>query len=265
MNKLRLVGLVVSGLFFTALFVVLLFGDIIFADSAATITIGTDAAYPPFETTDKLGEYRGYDIEIAEAVCGQMNVTCKFVNDPFNMLIPNLLQKKYDAVISAMGATDERKVQVSFSDIYYVPTASYLAPLAKNYSMGDIVGKTIAVQKDSTFEDYLRNHKYGNTVNVKPEPDFPTAIADLQAGRVDIFLSDTLTVKAWLRQDDNSKTYGIVVGPMINAKYFGDGFAFAFRKDEDSLRDAVNKALATIKANGTYDRITKKYFGDLPE
>lgn len=193
-----------------------------------------------------------------------MNVTCTFVNDPFTVLIPNLLQKKYDAVISAMGATEERKAEVNFTDIYYTPTACYVAPLAKHYSMGDILGKTIGVQKSSTFEDYL-HHKYNNGVVIKSYDSTKNALKDLKAGHVDIVLSDTLSVKAWLDKDNNSQSFAIVVGPMINAKYFGAGFAIAVRKDEVDLLASFNKALAEIKANGTYDSITRKYFQGLSE
>jgi arginine transport system substrate-binding protein len=264
MHKWRLIGLALTGLLLSCTFIILLFGEIIFADSAQSIKFGTYAAYPPFELVNKSGEIQGYDIDIAMAICKQMNVTCSFENEPFNVLIPHLLQKKYDAVISAMGATEERKTQVNFSDIYYTPTASYVAPIAKHYSMGDIVGKTIGVQKGSTFEDYL-GHKYNKSVNVRSYAQGRDAYNDLQAGHVDLVLSDTVSVKTWLKQDKHDETFGIVVGPMINAKYFGAGFAITVRKDEIELLTSFNKALADIKANGTYDVITKKYFAEVSE
>lgn len=237
-------------------------GNNLFAeDENAAIHVGTDATYPPFEFLDGSGHLAGFDIEIMNALCDEMKVKCVYGNEVFNQLIPDLVHGKFDAIISALGASPERRAVISLTDTYYVPTAVFVAPIARHYSMGDITGKTIAVQKGSTFEDYLY-HRYKYNVTIKSFESHDAAFNALKQGKVDLLLSDSATVKYWLGQDDNAMTFGVVVGPLINAQYFGGGFAIGVRKDDANLLNDFNKALLIIKSNGVYDRITKKYFGN---
>jgi arginine transport system substrate-binding protein len=224
-----------------------------------TIRFATEATYPPFEFVDESGTIKGFDIDIANALCQQMKADCTFSVQSFNSLIPSLKLGKFDALIAALGITPQRKNEVAFTDSYYEPSASFVAPVSKNYTLQSIIGKTVGVQSGSTFEKYLRD-KYDHKIKIKLYPSIQDAFLDLSAGRVDIVLADTPIAQTWIKQNI-SNAYMILDKPIIDHDYFGSGYGIAVRKDNIELLNSLNKALAEIKANGTYNTIAKKYFG----
>ncbi len=249
MNVLKLFGL---ALLFS-------FSQTLFADPIKTIHFGTDASYPPFEYVDDKGNFAGFDIDIANAICASMNAQCTFSSGTFDDLITDLNAGKYDAIIAAIGITETREKMVSFTEPYYTQTASFVAPIAKHYTMGDIEGKNIGIQKGSLFFSYLTD-KYHNKVKIVPFNDFPDAFKALKDKKIDLVIGDEATVKSWLKENGNSHEFGIVVGPIINADYLGNGFGIAVRKNEPDLLNALNKAIADINANGKYKTIRDTYF-----
>lgn len=91
------------------------------------ISFGVSATYPPFESMDANNQIVGFDIDLAHALCKQMQAECTFTNHAFDSLIPALKFKKYDAVISGMDITPERSKQVAFTDPYYANSALVIA------------------------------------------------------------------------------------------------------------------------------------------
>lgn len=229
--------------------------------SSTVIKFAMEATYPPFEYVDGSGQIKGFDVDIANALCQQMKAQCTFSNQPFDSLIPSLQLGKFDALISGLGVTAERQKQVAFSNSYYQPSGSFVAETDKHYKLTDMTGKIIGAQIGSTFATYLQQ-KYGNKVTIKTYASIQEAFLDLNSGRVDAVIADTPIAQAWLKQDNNNKNYSIVEKPVIDAQYFGTGYGIAVRKDDAQLLNALNQALATIKANGTYAKITKEYFGE---
>ena len=228
-----------------------------FADEIKEIRFATEATYPPFEYQDETGKIKGFDIDIANAICAEMKAQCTFTNQSFSSLIPSLELGKFDAIIAALGITAERQKEVSFTNSYYAPSASFIASASKHYKLGNLSGKTIGVQQGSTFEKYL-NDKYGNKVTAKPYASIQEAFLDLVAGRVDLVIADTTIAQIWLKQN---KAYIIVEKPISDTEYFGTGYGIAVSKTNKALLDALNVALKRIKANGEYDKIIKEYFG----
>jgi len=237
----------------------LLMCSIVYAADNKVIRFGTEGTYPPFEYVDESGELRGFDIDIAKALCKEMNAECKFFNQSFNSLIPSLKLGKFDAIIASIGVTAERQKQVSFTDSYYQPSGSFVAAVDKHYTLSDVDGKTVGVQLSSTLEKYMQN-KYRNKVKLKTYASIQEAFLDLVAGRVDMVLADTPVAKAWLKQNNNTQ-YAIVDKPIIDEEYFGTGYGIAVNKKNTELLNALNTALAKIKANGTYEKIAQQYFG----
>lgn len=224
-----------------------------------TIRFATEATYPPFEYIDNSGQIKGFDIDIANALCQQMKVQCTFSNQGFNSLIPSLKIGKFDALISALGITPEREKQVAFTDSYYQPSASFVAALQKKYKLSDLPGKTIGVQQSSTFEKYLRE-KYGNQITIKSYASVQDAFLDLSSERVDLVIADTPIADAWLKEKSNNKQYGMVEKSIFDVHYFGSGYGIAVRKDDVELLKALNQALSQIKINGQYKKIADYYF-----
>jgi arginine transport system substrate-binding protein len=225
----------------------LLCGQLAFA---APIRFAMEATYPPFEYIDANGEIMGFDVDIAKALCLEMKVECTFSNQSFASLIPSLQLGKYDAVISALAVTPERLQQVNFTHSYYEPSAAFV---------GVDSGNVIGVQQGSVFEKYLED-KYNTTIVVKAYGSIQDAFLDLDAGRVDRVIADTPIANEWLMQSD--KKFHMVGKPIVDNQYFGSGYGIAVSKNNPDLLQALNKALANIKANGVYASIVKKYFGE---
>lgn len=225
-----------------------------------TIRFATEATYPPFEYTDASGQIKGFDIDIAKALCKQMKVNCTFSNQPWDSLIPSLKLGKFDALIGAMAITPERQKQVDFTQPYYAATAEFIAAKNNNFviSPEGLKGKNIGTQGGTTFENFLKA-KYPDA-KVKTYASLQDAYLDLVAGRVDMVLGDTPMSQEWLKKDNNSKNYAVVGTPVASLEYFGSGYGIAVQQGNTELAAAFNKALADIKAIGTYNLIVRQYF-----
>lgn len=224
--------------------------------STTTIRFATEATYPPFEYIDETGAIQGFDIDIAKAICTNMKADCTFANQSFSSLIPSLQLGKYDAIIAALGTTPERRRQVSFTHAYYEPSASFVGRLTSDHVFS-VDNKTIGVQQGSTFETYLRD-KYAQRISIKSYASIQDAFLDLDAGRVDMVITDTPIANAWLKS--SSTIFGLLGKPIVDHVYFGNGYSIAVRKDNTLLLNQLNEALMKIKADGTYMKIYKKYF-----
>jgi len=237
-----------------------LFSTTIYATPARVINFATEATYPPFEYVDEGGNIKGFDIDLANALCQQIKAQCTFTSQSFNSLITSLKLGKFDAIISALGITPERQEQVSFTNSYYQPSGSFIAQTSDHYTLASLPGKTIGVQTGTTFEKYLQD-KYSGKITVKNYGSIQDAFLDLDSGRVDAVLADTPIAQTWLQQGDKATRFSIVDKPINDDAYFGSGFGIAVRKDDATLLTALNQALAVIKANGVYANLMQKYFG----
>ncbi|MEM9028713.1 MAG: ABC transporter substrate-binding protein [Pseudomonadota bacterium] len=217
------------------------------------IKIATEGAYPPFNNKDAAGNLVGFDVDIAKALCAEMKATCEIVAQDWDGIIPGLVAKKYDAIIASMSITDERKKTVDFTGKYY---ANHLRMLAKVNSgikgTGDLSGKTVGAQRATVAAKWAED-KLGRRASVKLYDTQTAAYADLEAGRLDVLVSDVYPAFDWLK----GKSGFEFVGEKID---IDDQIGIAVRKGEDGLREKLNKAIAAIRANGTYAKINAKYF-----
>ena len=225
-----------------------------------TINFATEATYPPFEYFSPAGKIQGFDVDVMNALCKQIGAKCTITHQPFDSLIPSLKLGKFDAVIASLGITPARKKQVDFTVPYYFNTASFVAAKSANLTISKtgLKGKTIGVQSGTTFAAYL-NDVYGNMVTIKTYSSNEDALLDLKNGRIDTFLGDTPLSILWLKKPGNS-SFAIIGKPIVSQKYFGSGDGIAVKKGNTQLLQALNKAIAKIKANGTLAKIQQKYF-----
>ncbi len=225
-----------------------------------TVRFGTEAADAPFEFKGADGTLQGAEIELGNALCDRMKVKCVWVNMDFDGLIPALNAQKIDAALSQMSVTTERRQSVDFTDRLTDVPAQFVA--AKDSGITDapatLKGKTIGVQSGTTHERYL-NEKLKGIVEVKVYQNQDDAFLDLQAGRIDATLCDKALSFDWLHKQGGGD-YEFVGKPLDDPAIFGDGTAIAVRKGDDTLRLALNKAIADLAADGTLDRIFGKYF-----
>lgn len=221
------------------------------AASAQELTFAMEPSYPPFETTNEKGEIIGFDVDVANAICKEIQATCKFKGEAFDALIPNLKAKRFDASISAIDITDARAKQVLFSDAYYDSTASYVTLKGKATLES---AKNVGVQNGTTFQQYtVAETKQYIT---KAYASLQSAILDLKSGRIDMIFGDTAVLADMISKEPEMQFVGEKVA---NKKYFGNGLGIAMHKSNKELAEQLNKGLAAIKANGEYQKIYDKW------
>ncbi|WP_175868767.1 transporter substrate-binding domain-containing protein [Bartonella gabonensis] len=226
--------------------------------NSQTLKIASDASYPPFSYIDSNNELQGFDIDISYALCKKMNVECTIVTQDFEGMIPGLLAKKYDAIVSSLSPTKERLQKIDFTDPYYNTALAVI--VSKNSEIKEISpqafrGKNLGVQSNTTQAAYAEDHYASEGVNIKL---YPTAIEvnrDLLSHRLDIIIFDKLKALNWL--ENEGKDCCLLLGTLEEAKF---PVAIAIRQNNNDLKDKFNEAIKEIRADGTYDKIIKKYF-----
>ncbi|MFC6381741.1 ABC transporter substrate-binding protein [Psychrobacter glacincola] len=228
-------------------------------DSASTddnvLRIATEGAYAPFNYTNADGTLGGFDIEIANAICADMQVTCEIMAQDWDGIIPGLKAGKYDAIVAAMSVTPERAQQVAFTDPYFSNTLVFLAKKDSSFdpsNSSDIDSHSIAAQRSTISSQWLE--KAYPKADIKLYDTLSNAFLDLGSGRVDAMISDKLPAIEWLSSPSGSNY--VLKGDEID---INDNFAIAVRPG-DVLQAKINTSLSNIKANGTYDKINQKYF-----
>jgi polar amino acid transport system substrate-binding protein len=227
------------------------------------LRIGVVTNYPPFSFVDQNNRFVGFEIDIALALCKRLKVSCEFVEQKWENMIPGLIAHTVDAIFGSMSITEERKRQIAFSDHYYQTPASIVARKALNLrdaSPAGMKGRVIGVQIGTVHEDYLEevyvpagavSHVYAT----QSEAQF-----DLARGRIDAIIADKLGVYEWVNQTDQGKCCTFVGEDLDDVRYVGKGVGAGLRKEDSDLRDMINRALAEIMADGTYKKINDKYF-----
>ncbi|MFC3395380.1 ABC transporter substrate-binding protein [Brenneria rubrifaciens] len=226
------------------------------------IRFGVDATYPPFEYKTPQGKLAGFDIDLGNAICAELKAECVWVENSFDGLIPALKARKFDAVLSAMSITEKRKQSIAFSDKLYNTPAyivtgkeSGLTPDAKS-----LQGKLVGVQSGSVFETYAKKYWQGKGVKIVAYPDSSEGYADLIVGRLDAVLDDASVQTLALLDKPEGKRFVQVNQRVYDPEIFGPGTGIGLNKEDETLRQALNQAIAAIRSNGTYERIAKRYF-----
>lgn len=225
-------------------------------EDANVWSVGTEPGFPPFESITSDGEFEGFDIDLFNAIGEKAGKTIEFENLPFDSLIPALQGGSVDAAISGMTITEERQATVDFSDPYF--RAGLAIAVAEDNTevatLDDLKGKKIAAQIGTTGAE-MANGVEGATVTEFDAA--PLALQELANGNVDAVVNDA---PATLDAIATGNIPGIkVVGELLTEEFYG----IALPKGSENV-EAINTALAEIKADGTYAELYKKWFGTEP-
>tara|TARA_B100000575_G_C23045688_1_gene601912 strand:+ start:288 stop:1121 length:834 start_codon:yes stop_codon:yes gene_type:complete len=252
--------------------------------NAQTIRIGTEGAYPPWNNINSAGDLEGAEIDFGNEACKRMGVTCEWVTQDWDGIIPALLQGKYDIIIAGMSITEERKEKVNFTTGYMTDGARFavlkdsgLANLniggmskvnlnnaggKEQAAIGQLIaamdGKTVCVQSSTIHQNFLEKHMSG-AVDVKLYQAVDDHNLDLAAGRCDAILADVGSIIDFMESDGGVDV--AFTGPTFSGGVFGDGVGGAVRKEDTEILEMWNAVINEMSKDGTTAEITKQWFG----
>ena len=224
-----------------------------------TVRFGIEGAYPPFSWTEADGSLKGFDVDMANALCTEMQVKCKIVAQDWDGIIPSLLARKYDAIIAAMSITEERKKKIDFTGKYALIPNKFIAKKGAGLNFDDLSGQKIAVQRATTHDKYLTDN-YGDTVDIVRYGSFDEAYLDLANGRVAAVLGDASALEEGVLNKAGGEAYEFVGPSLTDPKWFGEGFGIAVRKQDKDLTKKLDEAIISLREKGIYQDIAAKYF-----
>ncbi|WP_273207352.1 transporter substrate-binding domain-containing protein [Marinobacter subterrani] len=219
------------------------------------LRIAFDVPYEPFEYKAEDGSLTGFEVELAEAMCEEMKANCEFVIQAWDGMIPGLLARKFDLIMSSMSITDERAERVLFSEPYYNTPGGWFARDGFSTDVTDMdamKGKVVGVQRGTTMDTFVTENM-GGIVTIKRYTTADDMVLDLEGERLDVVFVDYPVGEQTILTKEGFKEVGEPVK-------LGQGVGVAMRKRDTDLAKDVNAALATLKDNGTYDKIMTKYF-----
>ena len=224
---------------------------------AESIVVASDIAYPPFEYEEN-GEPTGFDIELMSEIGKRANLAPEFQNVTFDGIIGGLQSGNYDAAISAMTITDERKGQVDFSDPYFNADGALMVRKGSDIrTTDDLAEANVGVQIGTTFADQAADlKKEGKAAEVTTFDTGEDAFAALENESVDAVLADFPFAKEKADSSDSLE--------VVQTISTGEQYGIALPKNSEHL-DAINEALQEIKDDGTYARLYEEYIGVKPE
>ncbi|GHC30567.1 MULTISPECIES: transporter substrate-binding domain-containing protein [Gemmobacter] len=218
------------------------------AAAAQTVRLGTEGAYPPFNFIDDNGQVAGFEREVGDELCKRAELTCEWVTNDWDSIIPNLQSGNYDVIIAGMSITDERSKVISFSENYFPPAASaYVASDAG----ADIKG-VVSAQVGTIQAGYVAES--GATLLEFATPD--ETIAAVRNGEAAAVFADKDFLKPYVEQSNGELMF---VGDDVE---LGGGVGLGFRQSDNELREKFTAAIQSMKADGTLNAALKKHFGE---
>lgn len=227
----------------------------------APVRIAIEGNFPPFNYLDANGHLQGFDVDMAEALCTAMDVKCTLVIQDWDHMIPGLLADKYDAIVSSMSMSAERREKVAFTQRYYDGPSIFITPKTSEmrvFSPDALAGKRVGVALATSQLAYITDRYPASDIVVfDSSPDLYKGIA---GGEVDVIFEDKLAAFDWLSNTKAGQCCEFRGDDIKDATYFGDGAGIALRKEDAALLAKFDAALEKIAQDGTYNMINAKYF-----
>lgn len=219
-----------------------------------TLRIGVEGTYPPFNYRDEQGKLTGFDVEIAEGLAAKLGVKPEFTTTEWSGILAGLSAGKYDVIVNQVAATDKRRETFDFSDPYVVSSPQLIVRANETRKItgpADLKGLKIGVGQGSNYADQARGFA---GAEVKVYPGAPEYLQDLATGRIDVALNDSLLIPYLAQKTKLPVKAGAPIGKV-------ESNAIPFRKGNPKFAQALNKALADLKADGSFAKISTKWFG----
>jgi polar amino acid transport system substrate-binding protein len=241
MNKLAIAAAAAFALFTTA------------ADAQA-IRLATEGAYAPYNFIDESGKPAGFEIDLGNELCKRAALECTWQTNDWDSIIPNLIAGNYDAIMAGMSITEERQQTIDFTQNYLPPYPSYyLVRCGTTIDFEALSGQSIGVQGATIQASYVQQ-TFGSNNTVKAYETADQALADLNAGNLDVILADASYVSEVVTGSGGALEK---VGPDV---MLGNGIGVGLRKADDELEGKLNAAIDEMKADGSLDDLIVKWF-----
>ena len=248
---------------------------------ADKIKIGTEGAYPPWNSKDASGNLIGFEVELAKELCSIMKHDCTIVEQDWDGMIPALTGKKFDAIMAGMSITEERMKTISFSQGYADEVASLAVmkgsnlenldtPEGINLSLGGsgvdkalkiltkaLAGKTVCTQTGTIHQNFLQSGDVGK-IDIRTYKTQDEVNLDLTSGRCDVALAAAV---AFTDYADKSGKAVVLTGPTFSGGAFGNGVGVGIRKSDTNLINDFNSAIDQARKKGIISKLAIKHFG----
>ena len=249
--------------------------------NADKIKIGTEGAYPPWNSKDASGKLIGFEVELAYTLCRYIGKQCEVVEQDWDGMIPALIMRKFDAIMAGMSITAERQKAINFSQGYADEVASLAVmkgsslegldtPAGINLTKPNaaakkalktltaaLAGKTVCVQTATIHQNFLDSGDVGK-INVRTYKTQDEVNLDLASGRCDAALAAAVAFNDYAEKSGKPV---VLTGPTFSGGAFGNGVGVGIRKDDTQLLKAFNNAINQARKNGDISRIATKWFG----
>ena len=266
-----------------AMVMILSFADISVAKEWKKVRVATEGAYPPWNATDPSGKLYGFDIDVINEVCKRSGLECEITAHAWKGIIPGLTAGKYDCIIAGMQATHKRMKVIDFAGPYAKTPGSFAtlksSPLANFKSSPDRVtlneisadeqkvldqllkllkGKVIGVQTTTTHSNFLDTY-FKKVATIRKYDSQENVLLDLTAGRIDA-AEASLSYWVPIMKKEQGKDLALF-GPAWTGDIFGLGNGIGVRKEDPELKAIFDKALQSIREDGTLQTLALKWFG----
>lgn len=216
-----------------------------FADIHTTVRIGTEGAYPPWNMINDDGEVDGFERELGDELCARAELTCEWVKNDWDSIIPNLVSGNYDAIMAGMSITAERDEVIDFTQAYTPPDPSNYLALSED---ADLEGGVIAAQVGTIQAAYVAES--GATLVEFATPD--ETVAAVRNGEADAVLADSSFLLPVAEQDADL----MIVGPEVS---LGGGVGMGLRESDGEMREKFDAVINSMKADGSLNALIEKW------
>ena len=215
---------------------------------ADTVRMGTEGAYPPYNFINDAGEVDGFERNVGDELCKRAGLTCEWVKNDWDSIIPNLVSGNYDTIIAGMSITEEREKVVDFTQDYFPPPAS--AYVAASDSV-DVMTGVVAAQTATIQAGHVASS--GATLVEFATPE--ETLAAVRNGEADAVLADYDYLAPLVEESAGALMF---VGEPVP---LGGGVGMALRESDDELRGKFDAAITSMKADGSLNTLLVKWFG----
>ncbi|MEX0350198.1 MAG: transporter substrate-binding domain-containing protein [Paracoccaceae bacterium] len=215
---------------------------------ADTVRLGTEGAYPPYNFINDAGEIDGFEREVGDELCKRAGLTCEWVKNDWDSIIPNLVSGNYDVIIAGMSITDERDEVIDFTQNYYPPTASAYVAASESADIEDVVAAQTATIQAAFVADS------GATLVEFATPE--ETIAAVRNGEAEAVFADKDFLVPIVAESSGELMF---VGEDVP---LGGGIGLGIRESDAELKGKLDTAIASMKADGSLNALLKKWFGD---